>query len=62
MELGIGGYGLGSLRERPTEKRRASRHHEDGENLKDTGCHLHPSCLQCPRPRCIYDPLVKKVE
>ena len=22
---------------------------------KDTGCHLHPSCLNCPRPRCIYD-------
>ncbi len=25
----------------------------------DTGCHLYPSCLACPRPRCIFDePLV----
>ena len=22
---------------------------------RDTGCRLHPSCLNCPRPRCIYD-------
>jgi hypothetical protein len=21
----------------------------------DTGCRLHPSCLACPRPMCIYD-------
>ena len=21
----------------------------------DTGCHLHPACLSCPRPRCIHD-------
>ena len=21
----------------------------------DTGCHLHPSCLRCPRAVCIYD-------
>jgi hypothetical protein len=22
---------------------------------KDTGCKLHPSCLECPRTRCILD-------
>lgn len=22
---------------------------------RDTGCRLHPSCLRCPRPRCIHD-------
>jgi len=22
---------------------------------RDTGCELHPSCLACPRPACIYD-------
>lgn len=22
---------------------------------KDTGCHLHPSCLACPRAVCIED-------
>ena len=21
----------------------------------DRGCHLHPCCVQCPRPACIYD-------
>lgn len=21
----------------------------------DRGCHLHPSCLACPEPRCVYD-------
>jgi len=24
-------------------------------SYRDTGCSLHPSCLACPRPRCIYD-------
>ena len=24
-------------------------------NYRDTGCHLHPSCLRCPRLLCIYD-------
>lgn len=23
--------------------------------MPDRGCHLHPSCLRCPRPVCIYD-------
>lgn len=22
---------------------------------KDTGCQLHPSCLDCPLPRCVED-------
>lgn len=22
---------------------------------RDEGCHIHPSCLTCPLPRCIYD-------
>ncbi len=22
---------------------------------EDTGCALHPKCLECPRPRCVYD-------
>ena len=21
----------------------------------DTGCRLHPRCLACPRPTCVYD-------
>lgn len=21
----------------------------------DTGCHVHPACLTCPLPRCVYD-------
>ncbi len=21
----------------------------------DTGCNLHPKCLECPRPQCKYD-------
>ena len=25
------------------------------DSYEDTGCHLHPSCLKCPRPICIYD-------
>jgi len=24
-------------------------------NWRDTGCDLHPSCLQCPLPRCIEE-------
>ena len=24
-------------------------------HYRDEGCHLHPSCLACPFPRCIYD-------
>lgn len=23
--------------------------------MPDTGCHLHPACLSCTRPRCIHD-------
>lgn len=23
--------------------------------LPDEGCHLHPSCLSCPRPVCWFD-------
>lgn len=22
---------------------------------EDTGCHLHPKCLECPEPYCIYE-------
>lgn len=22
---------------------------------QDTGCHVHPACLSCPLPACIYD-------
>ena len=22
---------------------------------RDEGCHLHPSCLECPLPHCVYD-------
>ncbi len=25
------------------------------QGYQDTGCHLHPSCLECPRERCIYE-------
>ena len=34
------------------------------DEMLDRGCKLHPSCLQCPRPRCRYDepnPRVKRV-
>jgi len=24
-------------------------------NWRDTGCELHPSCLNCPEETCIYD-------
>ena len=24
-------------------------------HLRDTGCYLHPRCLECPRPQCILD-------
>lgn len=24
-------------------------------DYRDEGCHLHPSCLACPLPQCIYD-------
>jgi transposase-like protein len=24
-------------------------------HYRDEGCHLYPSCLECPLPRCIYD-------
>lgn len=27
----------------------------DSLNWHDTGCKLHPSCLNCPRPMCFYD-------
>ena len=27
--------------------------------LPDTGCELHPSCLQCPRAVCKYDEVSK---
>lgn len=26
---------------------------------QDTGCHLHPSCLDCPAAQCIYDISIK---
>ena len=35
--------------------------HLPGEDLdfynhyKDTGCKLHPACLECPLPVCVYD-------
>lgn len=22
---------------------------------EDTGCKVHPACLSCPLPRCVYD-------
>ena len=27
----------------------------EGTVYKDDGCHLFPSCLTCPRAKCIYD-------
>lgn len=27
----------------------------DGRDYADTGCHVHPACLSCPLPACIYD-------
>lgn len=27
----------------------------DFEAYRDTGCQVHPSCLSCPLPQCIYD-------
>ena len=26
----------------------------------DDGCHVHPSCLSCPLPRCIYDNAIEQ--
>ncbi len=41
-----------------TEKRTrlpiVDRDLDDGY-FPDTGCVIHPSCLSCPLPRCIYD-------
>lgn len=25
------------------------------DHYEDTGCRMHPSCLQCPLPRCVYE-------
>lgn len=38
----------------PPRARRARRDAYDNIPA-DKGCHLHPSCLSCPRPACIYD-------
>ncbi len=27
----------------------------DGMSFRDTGCHLHKSCLACPRAVCVHD-------
>lgn len=27
----------------------------NGTISMDTGCHVHPSCLSCPLPQCIFD-------
>ncbi len=27
----------------------------DFYNWKDRGCHLHPKCLECPRPICVFE-------
>lgn len=24
-------------------------------HLEDTGCHIHPKCLECPLPECVLD-------
>ena len=32
-----------------------ARAYIDGKDFKDTGCELHPSCLDCPRQPCIED-------
>jgi len=24
-------------------------------DYRDTGCHVHPSCLSCPLERCLFD-------
>lgn len=64
----IGGLNLGDSRllpiysiERPAARsanyvRRVRRNGERrGDAPPDTGCHLHPRCLSCPRDICIYD-------
>lgn len=35
----------------PYRKDSLPEHH----TFADTGCHLHPACLTCPREACIYD-------
>jgi len=35
---------MGQMRNRPPTMRR----------LDDDGCHLHPACLECPEPECIF--------
>lgn len=27
----------------------------EGMEYPDTGCHVSPSCLACPLPRCVFD-------
>lgn len=32
-----------------------TRHRSKGEYLPDRGCHVHPACLECPLPQCVFD-------
>lgn len=34
----------------------------DQMDFPDTGCHLHASCLRCPRERCYLDEPVERVQ
>jgi hypothetical protein len=38
-----------------TEPRTRNKEPFDGANFRDTGCHLHPACLECPEPICIFE-------
>jgi hypothetical protein len=41
-----------------------STHYKDKDIYEDTGCHVHPKCLECPLPECILDDpmIVRKIE
>jgi hypothetical protein len=51
----IGGYRLGEIPQQSKDDRGNSWHVDSSETMKDKGCHLHPRCLTCPRPVCVYD-------
>jgi hypothetical protein len=36
--------------------------HMGSSRYRDTGCSIHPSCLQCPLPKCRYDEDAEFVE
>lgn len=41
-----------------TSKADRIHHREYSGIYRDTGCFLHPSCLNCPRAVCVYDEVI----